>query len=116
MKREHPASRLRERLTLQQAVDTPDNLGGYSRNWVDVAELWAEVEALASRSRSVEVFIDGQLQTRTLYRIRIRSRNDITTAMRLIYRTQPLAIRSVSEIGARREMLEILVEAGIETI
>ena len=112
------SSRLRHRLVLQQEVRTPDESGGFTREWQDVAALWAEVIPLGgSESRqnmaSKEFFMAGQLQAQVSHRVLLRYRDGVTTAMRLVFGERVFNIRSVISPHEGREQLELLVQEGV---
>ena len=44
---------LRTQLTLEQPVETPDGQGGFTLTWTTLATLWALVEPLGGRARSL---------------------------------------------------------------
>ncbi len=111
------SSSLRHRVTLQQEQKTEDGQGGYIRSWVDVADIWAEIVPImsAGQSASGESYRDGQLQTRTTYKIRMRYRAGVTTGMRLSYDSRVFNIRSIVNPQELGEMLEMLAEEGVAT-
>ena len=70
---------LRVPLVLQTATDVPDPVGGFARQWQDVADVWAAVESFRPR---VE-FEAGRPQYRISHRITIRWRPDVSVSMQL---------------------------------
>lgn len=103
------AGQLRERVTIQQAVETPDGGGGSSIDWQDVATVWAEVRPLSGRERLQA----QQLESAVNYRIRIRFRSDITAGMRLVWRDQVMNIRAVYNEDQKRAYLTLDCESGV---
>lgn len=118
MSARHSCSRLRHRLVLQQEVLTPDESGGFTRSWQDVAALWAEIVPLGgSDSRNIgatkETFAAGQMQAQVSHRILLRYREAVTPAMRLLFDGRMFNIRSVISPAEGREHLELLVQEGV---
>jgi SPP1 family predicted phage head-tail adaptor len=69
---------LRERLTLEQPVRTPDGGGGASISWQPVAELWAHVRPVTGDERLDHDQVAGRLT----HRVWIRDRPGVVPAMR----------------------------------
>jgi SPP1 family predicted phage head-tail adaptor len=70
---------LRDRLTLEQPVRTPDGGGGASTAWEPVAELWAHVRPLSGDER----LLYDQIAVRLTHAVWLRRRAGIVPAMRL---------------------------------
>lgn len=98
------AGRLKERVTIQRAVETPDAGGGAAISWQDMAKVWASVEPLSGRDQ-VE---GGGLVGVASYRVRMRRREGITSADRLVWRGVVLDIASPPLMDAKREMTQLL--------
>lgn len=107
------SSRLRHRLTLQQEVQTPDNAGGYTRSWQDVAQLWAEIIPTSTVSMSKEILFAGQLQAQVTHKILLRYRAGVSAGMRLLFDNRAFNIRYVLNSEEAGETLEILAEEGV---
>jgi SPP1 family predicted phage head-tail adaptor len=97
------ASRLKERVTLEQRVTTADEFGGQQLSWEPIAVVFAEVEALTGQSR--ERNVGDQSRPLAGYRVRIRQRNDVTAAMRLQWKERLLSIHAVHTVGTMMELL-----------
>lgn len=97
------ASRLKERITLEQPVGADDGLGGQSINWESVATVWAEIRPVGAGSR--EGASAQQPEAAAGYRVRIRNRDGVNAAMRIQWRARTLAIHSVHEHDATLELL-----------
>lgn len=102
------ASRLKHQLVLEQEAFTTDDLGGFTREWEEVATLWSEIVPIGGK----EYAYASQLTTSSRFRITLRYRGDITPRMRLrddatgrIYN-----IRSVINIEEKKQLMEILAE------
>lgn len=99
---------LRHRITLQQAVDTPDAGGGSARSWQDIATLWAEIEPLSGNEKIHAMAVTATQK----YRLRLRYRGDITPAQRFVRDGQILNILAVRDRDERRRWLECLCESA----
>lgn len=110
---ENLASHLRALVSIQQPQKTADTLGGYTRNWQNVADVWADITPLSARDITNERFSGQQIQARITHRVRLRYTAGITTDMRILYEGRALYIRAVVDRDERKERLEILAEEGI---
>lgn len=102
---------MRHRLILQRRVSAPDNGGGISPGWADIAELWAEVTPVSGR----EAIQAMRLASLASYRVRLRFRADISAADRLIFNQKILNIRSLTDADARGRWLECVCEEGADS-
>lgn len=108
------ATRLRQRLTLQQEVKTADGAGGYARSWQDIADLWAEISPLNYRAGiGSEKLAAGQIQSEISHKVTLRYRAGISASMRLVFENRAFNIRSVRNINEGNEILELLVDEGV---
>ncbi len=85
------AGRLRHRIVLQAFVVTVDAWGTPIQAWTDMASLWASVEALHGR----EFFAAAQVQSEVTHKVRIRHRDGITPAMRILHGERTLQIEAI---------------------
>ena len=108
---EDMVARMRQRVTLQQLVETADGAGGAARSWSDVATVWAQVTPLVG-GRSERLFA-GQLQGEVTHRIVMRYRSGVNVRMRVLYGTRSMNIRSVVNVNEAGVFLEILAEEGV---
>lgn len=83
---------LRERVTIQQKAQTSDSQGGRVTAWV---VLEAVAAAIDSDGGSLEPLQAGAVTATARYLVRLRHRTDVTTTMRLRWRTKILQILSV---------------------
>lgn len=97
------ASRLKERVSVQEPVASSDGQGGQQIAWEVVATVWAEVSIVGNGGRERET--GQQPQAAAGYRVRMRCRPDIDATMRLQWRNRTLAIHSVHEQEDRLELL-----------
>lgn len=97
------ASLLRERVTIQQLVQSDDGYGGKTASWTELATVFAQVEPVfVSQS---EHLVADQVTAYAGYRVRVRMRSDVTASMQVIWKTHTLKIHSLHEQG---EVLSIL--------
>ena len=108
MRRRHTCSRLRQRLTLQREVRTPDDAGGYARSWEDVADVWAEIIPVRGNER----LFGHQLQSEVSHKIMLRYRADVSAGMRLLFENRAFNIRYVINSAEEGETLELLADEG----
>lgn len=104
------AGRLDQRVKLQQKSVTRNGIGEEVVTWVDVATVWAEAWPLRGR----EFFAAQQTQYAADVRFRLRHRADVLPTWRVEWRGEPYDIVSVVDVGAKREMLEILAVSGVK--
>lgn len=103
------AGTLRQRVTFQQEVTTPDGMGGTSSSWSNTVTVWAGVKSLRGR----EMVQAGRLEASTVYLITLRYRDDITEDMRILWKNKLLNIRSIANPDQKQQWLEVTAEAGV---
>lgn len=106
--RKNASSKLRQRVTLQEETQTADGVGGYTRSWNDVAELWVEISPLNGKEKLFAM----QRQSTVTHRVVLRFRDGIKASQRLMFDNRALYIQSISGLGKSAEFLELLVEEG----
>lgn len=89
------ASRLTERVRIDQLVLVDDGYGGKTASWTTLANVFAEVEPIFVRGQ--ERLVADQVHAQASYRVRIRMRTDMTADMRLVWKTHILLIHSLHE-------------------
>jgi SPP1 family predicted phage head-tail adaptor len=100
---------LRDRLVLEQAVETPDGAGGVSRTYAAVATLWAALVPVAARG---EVDADS-LAADVTHRVVLRFRSDVTTRHRLRAGARIFRIVALRDQDGRGRFLEIDAEERV---
>lgn len=101
--------KLRERLTIQRAIRTPDNSGGFATSWQDIPVdpvVFAEIVPLTFR----EEIRFRQIATQATHRITLRYRADISTDMRLTDGSKTYNIISMLPFDSSLEYLVIIAE------
>jgi SPP1 family predicted phage head-tail adaptor len=91
---------LRDRLTLEEAVRTPDGGGGTAVTWQTVAELWAFVRPISGEERLLHDQISGRLT----HEVWIRYRAGVLPAMRFSQGSRVYEIVAVVEAERRRRL------------
>lgn len=108
------AGSLRERISVERLTVGDDGYGNTVTAWGEEPYLtvWANVRETLGKER-----VDaGRVEASQTATIRIRASSDsrsITAADRIVSRGVTWNIRSVSEVGNDRKMLDILCEAGV---
>ncbi|CAM3201431.1 phage head closure protein [Xenorhabdus nematophila] len=108
------AGRLRHRITLQKNESSRSPMGSVINKWVDVADVWAEVQPISGR----ELVASGAVLSEATVRIWLRYRADMTTTHRIFYQgdsTQGQFFNIVAVIpDPKRTRLELLCKGGVK--
>lgn len=93
------AGRLRERVTLEQAVLTPLGGGSFARSYAVLAVAWAAVTPLPGAEDSIA---DRRID-RARYRVEVRAREGVREAERILWKGRVLRVVTCIEAakGAR---------------
>lgn len=99
---------LDRRIRFERLVRPSGRGNAGQETWVEVATVYAEIQdMLPSRG---ERLTDGMVMANRPVRVRVRFRDDITSAMRVVYGERTLQIiAGPAELG-RREGLEIVAQ------
>ncbi len=100
---------LRHRVILQRRTEVADAGGEVSLGWTDIAELPAGIMPLAGSERVREM----RVQPVHNFLIRLRYREDITPADRLLFGQRVLNIRSVRNVNSGNQWTECRCEEGV---
>ncbi|PYE88387.1 phage head closure protein [Phyllobacterium leguminum] len=87
------AGRFSSELALEQLQPVPDGIGGFTENWIEVATLWGRIEPVSDAAR----YFGGQPLEEITHRITLRSRDDMTSGMRLRKGTRCFMVLSVHD-------------------
>ncbi len=98
--------RLRTRVGLYGALETPDDLGGVSTSWPLVTGLWASIRQLSPK----QSFENGRAEIRAIYRVTIRHHKNFPERARLIWDERILRVVTASDPDGRRERLHLICE------
>ena len=103
-----PIGARREKVTLQEPVQSDDGLGGQAvTTWRTKAEPWAQVIALDERTK--EALAAQQITARHAYHVAIPYRSDVSARLRVIVRDTTMQIHSVTDDEGRRRRLILQV-------
>ena len=97
---------LRHRVKIEAPTHTPTDGGGALEVWGVVAVVSAEIKPLSGR----EVFEGDRMLSRDQFDIRIRFRDDVTAAMRIVFGGRVFDIRHVEDVEMRGRWLVCLCE------
>jgi SPP1 family predicted phage head-tail adaptor len=97
---------LKQRLTLEIPVETPDGAGGVIRTYAAGPLLWANVTPVRSRGE----LVGGAVGATVTHRILVRTGPDITTRHRLSKGVRRFIIRAVHDDDASGRFLRIDAE------
>ena len=84
---------MRERITVQQATETTNNLGETVQSWSDVTTTWAFVDGVSSR----ESLYAGQQRIAISHKVKMRYMPGLNQNMRFVWRGRILEIVSLLE-------------------
>lgn len=92
--------RMREQVTLESRAGADDGLGGLTRVWRPVAQVWAAIETEALG----EAPYAGQVSHPLRYRLVVRRRADLSPAWRIAWRNRRLAITAIDAVPGRADL------------
>jgi len=92
---------MRERVTLQAPVRTPDGAGGGDVTWTESATVWAKVEERGGDERAA----GERLAAEARFRVTIRYRSGVTAEMRALWNGRALDIASLRDPDGRKRLL-----------
>jgi SPP1 family predicted phage head-tail adaptor len=101
---------LRHRITFQSKVVTPDEGGGQSIAWMDGPTVWARILAQGGG----EVMRAGEVTPRVQYRVSVRHRTDLTSAMRIVFGAKTLLIDAIFDADGDKRVLTVICHDGSE--
>lgn len=99
---------LRRRLTIQQAVNTPDSAGGETQAWSPFATVWSGLEGLSGDELAQFDQVDSHVTSRATIRWRAGVKPEMRVYEAISART--FEIRSVIDPDARKRQLELMLE------
>ncbi len=104
--------RLDQRITFQDVTLTPDGAGGQEQVWTDlekVPTVWAQMLPGGGGERFEEQRMSAQHQVT----FRIRSRDDLSERMRVVWNGETYDIRSLPDRGTRDRYMRVIAERGV---
>lgn len=103
------ASKMDKRIVIQAIGSAQDEFGAVVRTWIDVAQVWAHVYD----TNSANSFVSDKQVSPVTTKMRIRWRDDITPAMRVVFRGRFYEITGVLDLSGKREFLELQTQVGL---
>lgn len=106
------AGELDQRITFQKRVKTPDNMGGYAFDWVNIdtlSNVWAHARPRSGTERAQF----DQVNAEARYLFVVRNRQDIKEEYRIIWDGELFNIRYIPKPKTRALYLEIEGERGV---
>jgi SPP1 family predicted phage head-tail adaptor len=100
MRRAH-IGELNQRLALEEPIDTLDDIGGVTRVWNRVDDVWAMITPVSGR----EDFTAERAESVLTHRVLIRWRPDVTGAMRLRQNARHFAIHAALDWDENRRFM-----------
>ena len=97
---------LRHRITLEAPQETPDGLGGVTRSWSVLAQIWAAIEPLGGGDGMVA----DKRVARLTHRVVMRNRGGVSLNHRFRLGARSFAIRSIRDAAEDGRFHECLVE------
>jgi SPP1 family predicted phage head-tail adaptor len=105
---DYHAGMLRHRITVQAAVPTPDDMGGYAETWATVATMPARVTPVSGG----ETYYGQRVEAHVTHTITTRYMALIKPPCRIIFEGRIFAISAVIDIEERHRWLEIRAVEG----
>ena len=96
------AGKLRQRVTIQQAVVTRDSYGADAPAWQDLATVWARV---VTTSGTETIGVEQVALATVVHEVTIRWRGDVQPTMRLLWEGHTLLIHAVLDDHLKRELV-----------
>lgn len=97
------ASRLRERVTIEQQQTVDDGYGGKTVTWDALTTVFAEVVPMQQSVR--ERSLAEQIRAVAGYRVTIRARSDVDASMRLQWKGRVMQIHSLHAVDSELQLL-----------
>lgn len=105
------AGRIRHRITIQQATEIRDALGGVTQTWTDLRTVWAAVEP----ARGSERFALAQAKAGVDSKIVLRGpvAKDVTPKMRILFGARIFDIEAVIDVDSRNIVRELFIKEAV---
>lgn len=101
------AGKLRYPVAIERPVNVLDQYGEFIHTWEAVSREWADIESISGSE-----FMAAQApQSQTVFRIRIRYRDDLVSSWRIREGTKVYEITAVLP-DARRRRIELMCKTG----
>ena len=103
------SSDLNRKVQLNKLVMVSTSTGGFSENWVKVADVWARIK----NSTGSELMHADQLGSVAFSDFTIRYRANIDETMQLVYRATEFQIRHINNIEEQDLYMTVKAERGV---
>lgn len=109
------AGDLRRRVVIQQATDTPNGSGGFTRSWSTVSgcsSVPARITYAPPSKKGDEVVTQQQVRSSVFATITVRFRPslNLNAAMRIVYGTRTFEVRTVVPVDEYRQEITLQCE------
>ena len=95
---------LRHKITIQELTEAQNGTGEIIKTWVDVMTVRSAYEPLTGK----EQYAEDQLQATSNTRFRIRYRDGIKPAMRIVYDSRFFDIKAALNLGGRSKQIHLM--------
>jgi len=101
--------KLNKRISMQQATNVADGMGGQTQSWADTPQVWAAIWPVSGREQVKNMATQGTIS----HQIRIRYRSGITPAWRVRFGTRYFNIVSIVNPEEKNEFLDLICKEDI---
>jgi SPP1 family predicted phage head-tail adaptor len=103
------AGDLSRRILLEQRNETVDTFGQRSNTWTKALDTWASIRPLSGH----ELLSAQAINAETTHEVVIRYREDVTSAMRVVYQGRYFNVQSVLDADMKHRKLTLLCSEGL---
>lgn len=104
------SGRLRNRIVIQTATQSRDQIGGFEKSWADTKSVWADVVPVSAK----EYMQADQQKGQITHRIYIRHYNGLSTSHRIKWNDRGtdryFHIKGVIDMQSRERKMEVMAE------
>ena len=102
------SGQMRNKITIQRKIETPDGGGGSVVVWSDVVTLWCKIKPVSGSERLQSMRLESDITQR----IYTRYRDDFTAADRINYNGRLMQIKAIINIEEKDQWLEVYATEG----
>lgn len=95
---------LRHQIIIQEKIQTPDGMGGFTETLNTVHETWAAIWPVSAKETRENMRVEANVS----HNIRIRYRSGITYAMIVVFGTRTFEIKGIVNIDERNTWLDMV--------
>jgi SPP1 family predicted phage head-tail adaptor len=103
-------SDLSHRVTIEEAIRTPDGGGGGTLMWHAVDDVWAAILSVSGR----EIGEEDRRQARMTHHVWMRYRTDVKSNMRLVEGERVFDVHAVFNVDDEKRFLKLLCEEQLQ--